>query len=177
MLKKTTPHLITIGDVSFAIYPFAAFAAAGIQGDLSRFIGPLFAGLLPLVGNGDGSLDALMKMDATKLAPLVSSSLATFDGENVQKILMELLIDHGNINCEYRDDRGELVQSRLTRDLADELFIGSLEDMVKLAIEVVKVNFKGFFPKLIAQSGLQGVLSNNSGSTSTESLMETVSIL
>lgn len=177
MQKKMTAHYLTIGDVRFAIYPFGAMTAAGISGDLSKFIGPLVAGLLPLAGGGDGSLDAIMKSDITKLAPLVSSSLTTLDSDNVQKILMELLIDYGNVNCEYRDDRGELVQSRLTKELADDLFIGSLEDMVRLAIEVVKVNFGSFFTKLTTQSGLQSVLSTSSESTTTESSTETVSIL
>ncbi len=177
MTKKITPHLVTIGDINYAIYPFGAMTAAGVSGDLAKFIGPLIAGLLPLSGGGDGSLDALLKTDVTKLAPLVSSSLVTLDGNNVQKILKELLVDYGNVVCEYRDDRGDLVRNRLTSDIADDIFIGSLEDMVRLAIEVVKFNFKGFFTKLTTQSGLQEVLLTSSELKTTESSTETVSIL
>lgn len=176
MTKKITPHLVTIGDINYAIYPFGAMTAAGVSGDLAKFIGPLIAGLLPLSG-GDGSLDALLKADVTKLAPLVSSSLVTLDGNNVQKILKELLIDYGNVVCEYRDDRGDLVRNRLTSDIADDIFIGSLEDMVRLAIEVVKFNFKGFFTKLTTQSGLQEALLTSSESKTMESSTESVSIL
>ena len=37
---------------------------------------------------------------------------------------------------------------------ADELFCGDLQDMYQLAIKVIQLNFKGFFKKLAAQSGL-----------------------
>lgn len=175
MLKKIEPHRVQIGDVNYAIYPFSAFRSAGIAGDLGRFIGPIVAGILPFVG-GDMDIETLLSADVDKLVPLVNAALSKLDSATVEKILMELLINEKNIACEYRED-GRMVQAELTKELADEMFIGGLPDMIKLAIEVVKFNYGNFFTGLADQSGSQADLSRIFTSKTTESSTETVTLI
>lgn len=176
MLKQIEAKRVSIGGISYAIYPFSAFKAAGISGDLGRFIGPMVAGVLPLIG-GDMDVDKLMNQDIEKLTPMIMMALGSLESSKVEHILMELLIEQQNISCEYRDERGNIVQEQLTKELADEMFIGGLDNMVRLAIEVVKVNYGNFFTGLTDQYGnLQGLF-RKSGSTTTAGSTDTVSII
>lgn len=185
MPKQLDPTIVSYDDVEFAIYPFKAMTAAGISGDLAQFAGPIISAILPLFSGSNGNVDDtgasamenMMGMSYDELVPLIKNALSTLDSNNIQKILSELLLIYKNINCEYRDDTGRLVQQTLTRDLADELFIGSLDSMLNLAIDVVKVNYGDFFGRLLAQSGsLRGQLTNRS-SKNTASSKEAISVL
>lgn len=153
MLKQIEPKRVTIGDVKFAIYPFPAFKAAGISGDLGKFIGPLIAGILPFL---DGDLDKLLNEDLSKSLPVITQALNTLDSNSVEHILMELLVNNRNISCEYKDDNGRTVQEELTKELADDLFIGKMADMIRLAVEVAKLNYGSFFTGATTQSGSLG---------------------
>lgn len=153
MLKQINPTKVTIGDITYAIYPFPAFKAAGISGDLGKFLGPLIAGIMPFV---DGDLDKLLNDDISKTLPVITQALGTLNSETVEHILMELLVDYRNISCQYNDEHGNTVQEMLTKELADEIFIGDLASMVRLAVEVAKLNFKSFFTATNTQSGSLG---------------------
>ena len=186
MLKSITPTTVTYDGTDFAIYPFPAMTAAMVSGDLARFIGPIIAGVLPLMAGGgdteeemgENAIDRLMSMSNAELLPSLNAALSTLTGENVQKILTELLIQYGNINCEYDDDTaGGRRQGKLTRSLLDELFIGKLDSMVMLAIDVVKLNFADFFTGLLRQYGNRQATLTNQKSTNTDGSGETVSIL
>lgn len=176
MLKQINPKRVSIGGVDYAIYPFSAFKAAGISGDLGRFIGPMVAGVLPLVKN-DMDIDKLLGEDIDKLMPMISGALSSLESDKVEKMLMELLINERNISCEYRDEKGNVVQSQLTKELADELFIGGLDNMVKLAVEVVKLNYGNFFTGLAGQSGTPDGLFRKFASKTTEGSTDVVSII
>lgn len=176
MLKQIDPKRVTIGDVSYAIYPFPAFKAAGISGDLGKFLGPLLAGIMPFLGD-QASIDRLLNDDIVKTIPMITTALNTLDSDKVEHILMELLVNNRNISCEYRDDTGHVVQEQLTKELADDLFIGGLDNMVRLAVEVVKLNYGGFFTGLTTQSGSLVEAQSKFGSKTTGSSTEVERIL
>ena len=68
----------------------------------------------------------------------------------VETLLRQLLVDYGNIAY---DDPETGSTMKLTVDKANELFCGEVQDMFILAVEVIKVNYNGFFRKLAAQFG------------------------
>lgn len=184
-MKQMVPTKVTYGDAEYAIYPFPAMDAAGIAGDLAKFAGPIIAAIAPLVFGGDGdtdisgekAMDRLMKTDIKDVGPMVSTALSTLGNDNVQHILSELLLDHMNIAVEYRDDNGKLIQRRLTRELANELFIGQLDAMVMLCLDVINLNFKGFFTNMITQSGnrirnqVGSIIGDTESSTSVDTII------
>lgn len=185
MLKSITPTTVTYDGIDFAIFPFPAMTAAMISGDLAQFVGPIIAGVITIIGEGnsveeigENSVDKMLSMSNEELLPSLNVALSTLSGENVQKILTELLIKYGNINCEYSDEvTGVRKQEKLTRSLLDELFIGRLDSMLMLALDVVKLNFADFFTGILSQYGSRQVASKNRISNSTGDFEETVSIL
>lgn len=146
-MRQLEPKRITIGEVEYAIYPFGAFDAAAISGDLAKMIGPFIVSILPLVSSD------VSDEDVEKLGPALTTAFQSLDGEKLQSMLRQLLIVKKNIVCEYRDDSGQPVQKTLTIELANELFIGNLDDMVTLAVEVVNFNFAGFFTQIFTRFG------------------------
>ena len=99
MLKSIIPTTVTYDGIDFAIFPFPAMTAAMISGDLAQFVGPIIAGVIPIIGGGDSveeigesSLDKMLHMSNEELLPSLNAALSTLNGENVQKILTELLI-------------------------------------------------------------------------------------
>lgn len=155
MVKQLEPKRVTIGEVTFAIFPFGAFYAANLSGDLGKFLGPIVAGALPLLGSDSD----VMELDLKEAMPLVIGAFEALDGDSVEKLLKKLLINQKNISCEYRDDKGEVVQSILSSDLADSIFCQNVYGMYRLAVEVINVNYSGFFKNLLGQYGnLKGIL-------------------
>lgn len=140
-MRQLEPKRVTIGEVEYAIYPFGAFDAAAISGDLAKIIGPLLVGVLPL-------LDATDDSEWNELVPPLTSVLTTLDGDKLQNLLRQLLIVKKNISCEYRNEDGQIEQKNLTIEVANELFVGNLDAMIELAVEVVKFNFGGFFTQM-----------------------------
>lgn len=137
-----------IGENTFYIRPFGAFAAANISGELAALLSPILAGIAPLFGGldtGDGGSDAAanpLDMDIEEAMPAISSALSTISGDKVERMMRRLLIDQQNISVQGEDTDGNTVI--LDKDLADEVFCGELQDMFILCYEVIKLNFKGF---------------------------------
>ena len=133
-----------IGENTFYIRPFGAFAAANISGELAALLSPILAGIAPLFGGldtGDGGSDAVanpLDMDIEEAMPAISSALSTISGDKVERMMRRLLIDQQNISVQGEDTDGNTVI--LDKDLADEVFCGELQDMFILCYEV-----KGFF--------------------------------
>lgn len=140
----------TVGENTFYIRPFAAFTAANISGELISVLAPAVAGLAPLaMGASDSDSNAdpdFMNLDVASF----SGALSGLSGDKVENLLKKLLTKHDNISVETADG-----VKRLDNDLANEIFCGSAQDMFILAVEVINVNFKGFFKKLGGQFGLQ----------------------
>ena len=80
-----------IGENTFYIRPFGAFAAANISGELAALLSPILAGIAPLFGGldtGDGGSDAAanpLDMDIEEAMPAISSALSTISGDKVER--------------------------------------------------------------------------------------------
>ncbi|GHU97338.1 hypothetical protein FACS1894208_12670 [Clostridia bacterium] len=138
----------TVNGTQFYIRPFPAFTAANISGELAVVIAPAIAGLAPLAMNADADSD-ISNLDVSSF----SGALNGLSGEKVENLLKKLLTKHNNVSVETEDG-----VKPLDNDLANEIFCGSAQDMFILAVEVINVNFKGFFAKLGGQFGLQKVV-------------------
>lgn len=137
-----------VGENTFYIRPFPAFTAANISGELISVLAPAVAGLAPLAmgaSDSDGDVD-FMNLDVAAF----SGAISGLSGDKVENLLKKLLTKHDNISVETADG-----VKRLDNDLANEIFCGSAQDMFVLAVEVINVNFKGFFKKISGQFGLQ----------------------
>lgn len=121
-----------IGENTFYIRPFGAFAAANISGELAALLSPILAGIAPLFGGldmEDGGSDAAanpLDMDIEEAMPAISSALSTISGDKVERMMRRLLIDQQNISVQGEDTDGNTVI--LDKDLADEVFCGELQD-------------------------------------------------
>lgn len=156
MLKQHEATRVNYDGIDFAIFPFPAMKAACISGDLVKFLTPVIGGLLPAFKGGvDGekALSSLLQMDMSDLMSMVQIITASLDAGTIEKLLSELLTDSGNVSCEYRDDKGKAVKTVLTKDVADEIFVGNLDSMLMLAVDVVKLNYGDFFTKLLGRFG------------------------
>lgn len=158
----------TIGENTFYIRPFSAFVAANISGELSAVIAPLLGSLGPLLGDTDVNAAAqqlepdfgkdkaavaadVLNMDVEKIMPVLATAFSSISGDKFEHLMKRLLVDNQNISVE-----GEVTDGStkiLSKDLADEIFCGELQDMFILCFEVIKVNFGGFFRKLASQFG------------------------
>lgn len=143
-----------IGENTFYIKPFPAFTSANISGELSAALLPVLGSLVPMLGGAsvgaDGSVD-VMNMDLELAAPALTSAFTSLSGDKVESLMRKLLIDNKNVSVE-----GEATEGRvqiLNYDLANEVFCGELQDMFILCVEVIKINFGGFFKKLGVQFG------------------------
>lgn len=178
---------VSYNDVEYAIFPFPAMVATGIAGDLAKYIGPIVSALAPLVSGdlksttvdemGTEILGNVMQRQVDELVPVLQSAFSALDGKSLQKVVSSLLTTNGNINYEYVDDNGRAVTKRLTASTMDELFIGNLDVMLKLCIDVVRVNYSGFFGNLLSQSGGQQGKSKGQKSASMGRLTDGVSVL
>ena len=151
MLKQIDPTTISMDGVEFAIYPFGAMYASNLSVELGKMIGPVFVGLLPAVAGDDS--DGSVALDLNKAMPMITGAFAALDGDKAEELLDKLLLRKGNISCQYRDQSGSMVQEVLNQSLLDSLFCQNVDGLLRLAVEVIKVNCSGFFEKLLTQSG------------------------
>lgn len=146
-----------IGENTFYMRPFPAFVAANISGDLAKVISPILGSLTPLIGNNDKSGGNVLDIEVDKALPAVSTAFSGLSGDDFERVMKKLLVDHKNISVEGEATGGNVAV--MDYDTANEVFCGDVQDMYILCWEVIKLNFGGFFKKLGAQSGsLQGVI-------------------
>lgn len=127
------PVTVEISGNTYHIFPFSAFKASNISGELFAVIGPALSGLSAISGE-NGEIDTMA----------LTQFFATLSGDKVEGLLRKLLVANRNISVEY-DGRDA---TWLTGDLADKLFCGEIGAMYRLAVEVVKVNYGDFFAVL-----------------------------
>lgn len=146
-----------IGDATYYIRPFPAFKAANISGELASVLAPIISGIAPLLGDvkvGSGSegdvkeatekaTKNFLDMDIEEVIPPLSKALSQIDGDKVEHLARRLIIDYENVNVKSKETDGESV--KLDDDLANEIFCRDLMDMLRLCIEVVRINFGSFF--------------------------------
>ncbi len=139
-MKQFEPKDVTVLGKQFHIFPFPAFRAANISGELAALIGPMLGGLATIFG-GDGTSN-LLDVDAEKAAPAIAGAFDSLSGDKVEALLRKMLITGKNISVDYS---GETVY--LTEDIANELFCMEAQGLYILAFEVIRTNFSGFFGK------------------------------
>lgn len=151
-MKVHEPKKVEIGGVTFYIWPFKAFVAANISGDLAGFLLPLVGALAPFIGTkgADGQEKSLLDVDVEAAAPSIADAFSSLSGNQLEAMLKKLLINKQNITVDHPETKETM---RLTEDLADEIFCGEPQDMFILAFEVIRFNFNGFFSKLGSRFG------------------------
>ena len=147
-MKQLESTKVNVGDKKFYITPFPAFKAANLTGELASVLAPLLGALAPLVGGGEGGL---MDIDVNKAAEAMSGCTA-INGDKLELLMQKLLIG-GNIVVEAPNEDGVIEPQRLDMDLANEVFCGEVQDLFVLCFHVIKLNFNGFFKKLVNLSG------------------------
>lgn len=162
-MKRMEVTVQKIGENTFYLRPFAAFTAANISGELVALFTPMLGSLAPLVpeaGAGKGDIApeegenapvSIMDLDVDKALPALADAFSGLSGAKFERIMMKLLIDHGNISVESEATDWET--KIMTRDIADEVFCGEVQDMFILCWYVIKLNFSGFFKKLGTRFG------------------------
>ena len=169
-MKQTETTMKAIGDNTFYIRPFPAFTAANISGELVKMLSPAVGAIASAIGVSGNAKEAaadVMSMDIDEVAPKLGDALSGLSGDNLERLMKKLLIDYRNVSVEGECTEGKAVI--LTYDLANEVFCADLQDMFVLCIEVVKVNFSGFFSKIAGQFGsLQGTLGMETASNATD---------
>lgn len=148
----------TIGDNRFYLKPFPAFAAVNISGELASTLTPILGGLISLVsaGEGDNFKDkamSLMDVDVDDALPVLTKSFGGLSGDSLERLMRKLLIESGNISVECEATEGKA--KVMSKEIADEVFCGDVQDMFILAFEVIRLNFNGFFEKFGALFGSQ----------------------
>lgn len=156
-MKRTTPESVTVNDTVFYIFPFSAFTAANLSGEVIALIGPVVGSFLPLAGKGKGNTQNIdpdeqeqgkgildTEIDMEEAGKAVANAFSNLSGDKVERLLRKLLVDNGNIA--YENENGK--RERLTPDTADELFCGNAQGLFVLAFHVIRVNYSGFFGKL-----------------------------
>lgn len=128
---------VNLGGINFLIYPFGAFTAANLSGELTGMLLPAAGALAPLLG-GDKKLS--LDDDVLEAAPQIAQAFSMVSGDKIEGLLKKLLCSK-NIVIK---DSGEY----LTEETADEIFCAEIQDMFLLAFYVLRENFGGFFGKL-----------------------------
>ena len=150
MTKKNDPKAERVFNGNrFSIYPFYAFTAANLSGEISSLVIPILASIAPAAGKAADGV-SLLDINVYDAAPALASGLSAISGDRIENLLKNLLVKHGNISVELE---GEDEAQLLTEDLANNLFCGDAHDMFILAFDVIKVNFSGFFVKLASLYG------------------------
>lgn len=149
-MKQMEVTMKKIGETNFYITPFPAFTSARISGELASVLAPILGSFGPMVKGADlDNTENIMNENIEEALPIISDALSQLEGEKLEHLMKQLLVDHKNIA--YDDEDGET--DRLTYEAANELFCGEFQDMILLCWEVIKLNFSGFFKKIAGQSG------------------------
>ena len=154
-MKQMETTNVKISGIDFYIKPFPAFKAANLTGELASVLTPLLSAFAPLLNENDDESDnenrSLMDVDVSKAAEAMSNCSA-INGDKLE-ILMKKLLLGGHISVEVPDENGDVEVTKLDMDIANEVFCGEVQDMFILCFYVMKLNFKGFFKKLVNLSG------------------------
>ena len=139
-MKKTEPKKVTICKFDFYIYPFSAFKAANLSGELGSLVIPF----LPLLAKTNGNL---LDLEFDTIAPALSGAMSSISGDKVESLIRKLILDE-NVAVTIKGET-----EYLDEEIVDEIFCGDIFNLYKLVWEVLKVNYSGFFGMLGHQSG------------------------
>lgn len=151
-MKRMETKQFVIGENTFYVVPFAAFVAASIGGELTALLVPVAASIIPALGtaqtgeedpdNGDKNF---LDTDISDVLPALANAATGLSGDKIEHIMVRLLIESGNVSVQGEATNGTV--TKLTKDLADEIFCMDIQDMLVLCYEVAKMNFGGMFGK------------------------------
>ena len=146
-MKRFEPKEVIVSDRTFHIFPFGAFKAANLSGELAQIAIPLLTAItaLPSSEEGENPLDR----DLSELTPALASAFDSLSGDKVESLLKKLLTQSQNVSIDL--ENGETVV--LSEDLVNEVFCCDIIGIYQLAFEVIRTNFGGFFEKLGNLSG------------------------
>ncbi len=145
-MKRFDPKSVNISGHQFHIFPFGAFKAANLSGELAQLAMPLLGAITALpTGNEGNPLD----LEIEKIAPALSGAFEQLSGDKVESLLKKLLTQSQNISIDTEDE-GTVV---LTEDMVNEIFCCDILGIYMLAFEVIRTNYGGFFKKLGNLSG------------------------
>jgi hypothetical protein len=91
-----------------------------------------------------------MDIDIETVVPALANGMSGISGDKLEALLKKLLVKYKNVSVQVEGDNEAQV---LTEDLANEVFCGEAQGMFILAVDVIKVNYSGFFAKLGSQFG------------------------
>ena len=146
-MKRFEPKEVIVSDRTFHIFPFGAFKAANLSGELAQIAIPLLTAITALPSSGDG--ENPLDRDLSELTPALASAFDSLSGDKVESLLKKLLTQSQNVSIDL--ENGETVV--LTEDLVNEVFCCDIIGIYQLAFEVIRTNFGGFFEKLGNLSG------------------------
>lgn len=153
-MKMTEPKKVVVQNTTFYIYPFSAFKAANMSGELISVLGPAIGGIASILtdnssSTGEGNATALdADINFDKIGEAMGSAFRSLSGDKVESLLRQLLVQYKNITVEIDKDVMYLDEETL-----DEIFCGEVQGMFVLAYHVIATNFNGFFTKLSNLSG------------------------
>lgn len=147
LVKQFEPTKVKVGEYQYLIYPFPAFRAANISGELFSLLAPIAASMVSLIPDNKSVLDAGVE----NAVPQISAAFGLLDGNKVERILEKLLIDQQNVVVDFENGEADY----LTKELADNLFCGNAQLLYVLAYHVIRVNYEDFFGKTAALFGKQ----------------------
>jgi len=136
-MKRTEAIEVVINKRKFYVYPFGAFKASNLSGEIISVISPLF-----------GLLNTEMDNSVENIVAGAAGALSAVDGDKIEALLKKLLIKEQNVAVEHNGET-----EWLTEALADDIFCGEIQDMYVLAGYVIKTNYQSFFKKLEARFG------------------------
>jgi hypothetical protein len=151
-MKQFEPKNVEVNGYNFYIYPFPAFKAANMSGELFSVLGPALGSIASLLGGeGENEGSKLLDIDVEKSAPAIAGAFSSVNGDKIEALLRKLLVSGRNIAVEL--EKGGDAEY-LSEDALNSIFCGATEGMFVLAFHVIKANFGGFFKKFENLSGL-----------------------
>lgn len=141
-MKQFDPIEEQVGGHIFSIFPFPAFKAANLSGEIAALVAPMLEGIAKLAVGNENALN-IFDSDVEHIAPVITGAFSALSGDKVENLLKKILVSSRNVSVEYNGET-----QYLTEDLANDLFCGNVQDMYILAFKVIKFNYAGFFEKL-----------------------------
>lgn len=124
---------VSVGGELFVIYPFGAFTAANLSGELGSMLGPVIGSIAPLVADKKISLDD----DVATAAPQLATAFSSLSGDKLERLMKKLLCSK---NIVTKTD-GEW----LTEEMADEIFCGKVDEMFQACFFCAQGELRRFF--------------------------------
>lgn len=151
-MKQFEPVNVNVNGYEFHIFPFPAFKAANMSGELVSVLGPALGSLIALLGNEENEGSNLLDVNLEKSAPAIAGAFSSISGDKIEGLLKRLLISGRNVSVDMPEGGATFI----TEDAMNEIFCGSVEGMFVLAFHVIRTNFGGFFKKFENLSGVVG---------------------